>query len=157
MRNKKLHRIFLKHFLNVLNVKELHVALSVLMLCAPVFIFTSGSSTLFKGAHGVVYRSDCCYLAYSIHLNSEFLPIFEKTNKTRKIFKVYHFHMIHKWLLTVTRHAKHSYWDSFFRKTIHASTCRVGSASSCGECPGGFSQHSQWLETVQPSCRVVNN
>ena len=43
--------------------------LSVLMFCAPVFLFTSGSS-----AHVVVYRSDCRYRPYSTHV-SEFMPI----------------------------------------------------------------------------------
>ena len=44
--------------------------ISVLMLYAPVFIFTSGSS-----AHVVIYRSDCRYLPHSIHF-SEFMPIY---------------------------------------------------------------------------------
>ena len=45
--------------------------LSVLMLCAPVFIFTSGSSALL-GHPRCGYRSDCRYLPYSIHF-SEFM------------------------------------------------------------------------------------
>ena len=59
------------------NNKEnrLKEALSVLMLCMPVLIFTSGSSALFLGAHVVVYRSDCCYLSCSIHF-SDFMSIF---------------------------------------------------------------------------------
>ena len=44
-------------------------ALSVLLLYAPVFIFTSGSSALLE--------CPCCYLPYSI-LFSEFMPIFTR-------------------------------------------------------------------------------
>ena len=58
-------------------------ALSVLMLCAPIF----GSSALL-GAHVVVYPCDCHYLPYSIHL-SEVKPFFfhEKVDKKRKYSK----------------------------------------------------------------------
>ena len=55
-------------------------AVSILMLCAPVFIFTSGVAQLFKGAHVVVYRSDCRYLLYPIHF-SQFMPIFSRVNR----------------------------------------------------------------------------
>ena len=53
--------------------------LSVLMLCAPAFIFASSSS-----AHIVVYQSACCYLLYLIHF-SEFVLncLHENMDKTR--------------------------------------------------------------------------
>ena len=65
-------------------VKEV---LSVLMLCMPVFIFTSGSSALLGRPHCGL--SICQYLPYSIHF-SEFISCFlfyEKTDKTRKYSK----------------------------------------------------------------------
>ena len=55
--------------------------LSVLMLCTPVFIFTSGSSALL-GRPRCVYRSDCRYLPCSIHF-SEFIPISFTRKRTK--------------------------------------------------------------------------
>ena len=58
--------------------------LSVLMLCEPVFIFTSGSSACCG-----LSISDCRYLQYSLQF-SELIPIYyffifhEKTDKTRE-------------------------------------------------------------------------
>ena len=81
-------------------------ALSVLMLCAPVFIFTSGSSALL-GRPRCGYRSDCHYLPYSIHF-SEFMSICSRENgQNTKILEVCHSRMIRKWPRTVTRRAKH--------------------------------------------------
>ena len=67
---------------------NLREALSLFILCAPVFIFTPVSSALL-GTHVVVYRSCCRYLPYSIHF-SEFMPFFfihEKTDKTQEFLK----------------------------------------------------------------------
>ena len=62
------------------------VALSELMLCTLVFIFTSGSSALLA-RHVVVYRSDYRYLPYSIHF-SEFWQFFSRENgQNTKILK----------------------------------------------------------------------
>ena len=88
----------------ILFVKE---ALSVLMLCAPVFIFASGSSALLG--------RPCCGLSIWLSLLAIFNTLFwvyvnffhEKTNKTRKTLEVRHFRMIRKWPPTVTRRAKH--------------------------------------------------
>ena len=68
--------------------------LSVLMLCTPVFIFTSCSSALSQRVHVVVYQSDCRYLPYSIHF-SEFMPIsFTRKQTKTRILKVHHFNNI---------------------------------------------------------------
>ena len=57
----------------------------------------------------MVYRSDCRYLPYSIHV-SEFIYanfVHEKMGKNARILEVCHFRMIRKWPPTVTRRAKH--------------------------------------------------
>ena len=55
----------------------------LMMLCAFVFIFTSGSWALL-----VVYRSDCRLLPCSIHFFWVYANVFhEKTDKTRKYSK----------------------------------------------------------------------
>ena len=40
------------------------------------------AAQLYEGAHVVVYRSNCRYLAYSIHI-SEFMPIFFRRKRTK--------------------------------------------------------------------------
>ena len=84
-------------------------ALRVLMLCTPVFIFTSGSS-----AH--LGRPRCglsIWLPLLAIFNTPFWVyaffINEKTAKTAKtkILEVRHFRMIRKWSPTVARRAKH--------------------------------------------------
>ena len=88
--------LFLKQLVLLCIGGQVKEALSVLMLCAPVF------------AYVVVYRSDCCYLPFSMHF-SEFLSNFfhKKTEQNMKILGVRHFCMIPKWPLIVIRHAKH--------------------------------------------------
>ena len=88
--------------------KELKEALSVLMLCPPVFKFTPGSSTLLGCPRcTVIYRSDCRYLPYSIHF-SEFMPFSSQENgQNMKILEVHHFRTTQKWLPTVNRCTKH--------------------------------------------------
>ena len=57
-------------------------ALSVLMLCTPVFYIYIWQLASFRAAHAVVYRSDCRYLSYSIHF-SEFMPIIFMRKQTK--------------------------------------------------------------------------
>ena len=89
-------------------IPELKEALSVLMLCPPVFKFTAGSSTLLGCPRcTVIYRSDCRYLPYSIHF-SEFMPFSSQENgQNMKILEVHHFCTTQKWLPTVNRCTKH--------------------------------------------------
>ena len=70
-------------------------ALSVLMLCAPIF----GSSALL-GAHVVVYPCDCHYLPYSIHF-SEVKPFFfpRESGQKTKILKVLVWYKNGRWQL----------------------------------------------------------
>ena len=89
-----------------------------LMLCAPVsgahypgngflpvFIFRSGSSALL-GRPRCGYRSDCCYLPYSIHFSSLCRFISAENGQKTKILEVRRFRMIPKWPPTVTRPRK---------------------------------------------------
>ena len=80
--------------------------LSVLMLCAPVFIFTSGSSALLGCPR--------CSLSIWLSLLAIFNTLFwvyvsfctRKWTK-HKILEVCYFRVIRQWPLTVTRRAKH--------------------------------------------------
>ena len=94
-----IHRVMIEW---VFKLKE---ALSELMLCVPVFIFTSGSSALLGKLR--------CVLSVWLWLLAIFNPLglcqfFSWENgQNTKILEVRHFPVIGKWLLTVTRCAKH--------------------------------------------------
>ena len=77
---------------NSLNLKKL----SVLMVCTPVFIFTSGSSALLGRPR--------CGLSIWLSLFAIFNTLFWQNTK---ILEVRHFRMIRKWPPTVIRRAKH--------------------------------------------------
>ena len=81
-------------------------ALSVLMLCAPVFIFTSSSSVLL-GHPRCFYWFDSHYLPCSIHF-SEFMLICFSRKRTKPE------NIIWKRPPAVIRCAKHYYWENFF-------------------------------------------
>ena len=89
-------------------------AFLVLMVCAPVFIFTSGSSALdlLGRPRRVVYWCHCRYLPYSINF-SEFISFFSlrENRQNTKILEVRHFRMIRNWPPTVIGRAKHQYWE----------------------------------------------
>ena len=83
-------------------------ALSVLMLCTHVFIFTSGSSALLG--------CPCCGLSIWLSLLAIFNTLFwvlcqffswENGQENKKILEVHHFCMISKWPPTVIRRTKH--------------------------------------------------
>ena len=86
-------------------------ALLVLMVCAPVFIFTSGSSALdlLGRPRREVYWCHCRYLPYSINF-SEFISFFSlrENRQNTKILEVRHFRMIRNWPPTVIGRAKHN-------------------------------------------------
>ena len=73
-------------------------ALSVLMLCAPVFIFTSGSMLWF-----IDLTVATCHIQYTFLSLCQFFH--EQTDKTRKYYDT--ISVIRKWPPTVTRRAKH--------------------------------------------------
>ena len=83
-------------------------ALSVLMLCVPVFIFLSSSSVLLGGCPRcglsiwlsllAIFNTLFCVYANFFHENAEI---------TRKRLQVGHFRTIPKWPPTATRRAKH--------------------------------------------------
>ena len=98
--------------------------LSVLMLCAPVFIFTSGFSALLG-------RPRCGLLIW-LSLLAIFNTLFwvyvnffqEKTDKTRKYSEVCHFRMIlRKWPLTVIRRAEQSERVSLTSPSTQTNAC----------------------------------
>ena len=83
-------------------------ALSVLMLCTPVFIFTSSRAALLGHPRCGLPIIWLLLLAIFNTLVWEH----EKKCQNTKILGVHHFCMIWKWLATVTRRAKHQYWES---------------------------------------------
>ena len=80
---------------------------SVLMLCTPVFIFTSGSSLLVGRPRCGLFIWLSLLVIFYIFLS--FCHLFhEKTDETR------HFRMIRKWPPTITNCTKHFYWGSLY-------------------------------------------
>ena len=72
------------------------------MLCAPVFILTSGSSALL--GHLVLWFID---LTATCHIQYTFLSLCQENRQNPRILGVCHFRMMQKWLPTVTGCAKH--------------------------------------------------
>ena len=83
------------------------------MLCTPVFIFTctSGSSALL-GCPRYDLLIWLSLLAILFNTLFELMPFYEKPDN---MLEVCHFSMIQKWLPTLTRRAKHWYWENFFK------------------------------------------
>ena len=77
------------------------------MLCAPVFIFISGSSALLGYPHCGLSIWLSLLAIFNTHF---FMPFFfhEKTEKNMKMLEGRHFCMIQKWPPTVTKCTKHT-------------------------------------------------
>ena len=103
------------HFSIIRLFKFCPEVLSVLMLCAPVFIFTYGSSALLG-------RPTLWFIDPTVAILAIFNTLFwiygnfshEKMDKTRKCSKTFSYKT--KWPPTVTRRAKHQYWEGFFKE-----------------------------------------
>ena len=101
-----------RHYSNMSNMNlqttKILKAISVLMLCVPVFIFTCTSSSALSG-HSTLWFINLTVA--TCHIQHTFLSLcqyffHEKIHRTRK-YSVCHFHMIRKWPQTVIRCAKH--------------------------------------------------
>ena len=94
---------------------------TVNMLCAPVSIFTSGSSAL-----------ECRYLPYSIYF-SEFMPFFfsRENGQNTKTLEARHFRMIRRWPLTVIR--RNTERASFSNRKALSTSTRYSELFSQGE------------------------
>ena len=95
-----------------LTLKSLKKTLPVLMLSAPVFIFTSGSFV----------RTPTWFIDLTVatcHVQYTFLSLYQFVSRgngqNTKILEVRHFRMIRKWPPTVTGRAKDWYWENFLK------------------------------------------
>ena len=100
---------------------------SVLMLCAPVFIFTSGGSELLYCRASMLWFMDLtvatCHIQYPILSLSQ---IFSWENgQNTEILEVSHFCMTWKWPATVARRIKHKQWESFHSLTYRESISSI--------------------------------
>ena len=92
--------------------------LSVLMLCAPVFIFTSGSSALL-GRQRQLWLIDLTVATCRIQVYAFFVS--RVNGQNTRILEVRHFHLIRKWPPTVTSRAlclKGQTHDTTLRATL---------------------------------------
>ena len=114
------------------SMDALKEALSVLMLCTPVFIFTSRSSALLGHPRCGLWIWVLLLALFNFIHFSEFMPIYFslENGQKMKIFKVGHFPVIRKWPLEKTS-SKVKTWSIIFLLTILFSAKWATAPSWC--------------------------